>query len=1621
MFRRLAGLVLLTVLLVMAGCGTPPLTASESAVETATDAQPEATSAPTMAPTLEPTTAPTSEPSAEASATEGPSMVPSLPPTEVPTEVPSETPTQPPTEVPTEVPTEIPTETPTETSVPTIVVLAPTHVPLKLNLQGTCASGAVATFTIANEGEDMLAEETYTVTNKGGAELTRGAFLLRKGESISAGVRNVYGTLILRIPGQGLQIEVICALPSAGGVTPAVTEVSTETPTERPTETATATLVPSNTIVPTDTASPVPTLTASHTTTTTFTASPTASATSSLTPSLTPTRTPDGSATAMMDVARTREAGFKGTLTALANATATALVPHFAIEAACYREKAVIFTLINLGGPMSFDQNYFITAESGERLQTGQFRLSGHASLLVEVREVYGKLTLTVLDYTGEVTGTAECPAPTPTASATATNTATATETEPPSLTPSHTATATATATRTPSLTPTRTPSHTPTLTPSETATHTATATETATNTPTLTPTRTPSHTPTLTPSHTATATATFTPTFTATPLPRLSLVSSCDQSALAVFQITNSGGAMFFDQSYRVTDETEQTQKVGAFRLDREGVFLIEIRGVYGSLKIEIAGADLSAETTCALPTVTATATPTDTATATATSTATHTTTATASHTATPTTTATPTNTPAPSLSLAGRCELGANAFFTIQNSGAPMIYDQSYIVMDAEETTITGGHFRLDSPGTLVVEVKGVYGKLILRIVDSTLSADVECEPPTATPTNTATHTATATATFTPSNTPTFTPTLTPSNTATSTLTFTPSPTPQPALRFTGQCVDQVVTFTVSNSGGGMFANETYTIEKSVGTTIEIAATGTIRLAEGGSVTVPFRDADGTYTIGISGRGRSAPVVCLKPTATHTLTPTFTRTPSFTPTRTPSNTPSPTQAPSSTPLPTRTPTNTLIPSRTPTQTVVPASATGASKLITLEVAPPRLNIDSGHLLIAVQGTDLEKVKYYQLTLMRQDFTLVYEQTVESVPSEDLEFTYNTNTLPRGSYHLFVVGLDENKQQITDRVRVVMDVDRDPLPTASRTPTNTRTALPSRTPTRTAVAAEATVVVISATPAEDVSAVAAAPTETQTPPPTGTTAPDTAPTVAPLALTLTAIKKIPTITPTLTPSPVAPDPQTGWFEQSITYLLFVRSFRDTNEDGIGDLKGVIEGLPYLQSLGVRTIWLMPVFEGPTYHGYAVTDYLRVNPRYGTNEDLRNVFRAAHALGMRVLLDLTVNHTSSQHPYFLDALGKPTSRYSDYYSWLDDEHTSYETFGGYRDLPKLNYDSPAVRQWMIDIATYWLDPDRDGRFNDGVDGYRLDAARFVPVDFFPELRAALVKVNPTVTLLGEVWAESTLIDEYLQPNGIFAAFDFPSQNILVGNHDAVGGGVVNGQGNLALLPITMMGMDLILDQGEVLGRFVGNHDTNRIMSVVGGDLKRARAAAVWLLTAPGSPVLYYGDEIGMKGVKGGGPAYDEYRREPLDWYQAETGDGMTSWFKPGDRSNRPNDGVSVEEQDQNSESLLNLYRELGALRNRSAALQTGDTHYVMKDVGSLSVMRRWSRDELIVVVINFGNQPSVIANIGALSSLSDRTYNSAPEVLFRQDAILSAAGELQVPTAGYAVIRFTIR
>jgi glycosidase len=445
---------------------------------------------------------------------------------------------------------------------------------------------------------------------------------------------------------------------------------------------------------------------------------------------------------------------------------------------------------------------------------------------------------------------------------------------------------------------------------------------------------------------------------------------------------------------------------------------------------------------------------------------------------------------------------------------------------------------------------------------------------------------------------------------------------------------------------------------------------------------------------------------------------------------------------------------------------------------------------------------------------------------------------------------------------------------------------------------------------------------------------------------------------------PEFDPLPVR-KPETAWFGESVIYSLFVRSFRDSDGDGIGDLRGVIEGLDYIQSLGANTIWLLPIFSSPSYHGYDTIDYYTINPDYGTREDFLALIQAVRQRGMYLLIDYVANHTSNQHPFFRDALGRPQSEYAEFYIWNNPEHTRYQAFAGIGFMPELNYASPKVRQYMIDVALHWLDPNGDGDPSDGVHGLRADVAKDVPLDFWRELRAAMDKVNPSAIILGEIWADGAVISRFLDGTALDAAFHFPAFHALSGHQDRNGDGIINGMGGAAPLGAAMRALRRTIAPTTFMAHFSHNHDTNRLMSMVEGNQQLARAAAVWLYTAPDVPTIYYGEEIGMKGVKGNGnPYFDEFRREPLDWYAAESGAGMTTWFKPANRNNAPNDGISVEEQDGDPNSLLSLYRQLGKLRAENAALRTGN-FAIPRNEDALYVLQRWSDDALYLIAINF--------------------------------------------------------
>lgn len=440
-----------------------------------------------------------------------------------------------------------------------------------------------------------------------------------------------------------------------------------------------------------------------------------------------------------------------------------------------------------------------------------------------------------------------------------------------------------------------------------------------------------------------------------------------------------------------------------------------------------------------------------------------------------------------------------------------------------------------------------------------------------------------------------------------------------------------------------------------------------------------------------------------------------------------------------------------------------------------------------------------------------------------------------------------------------------------------------------------------------------------------------------------------------------------------GWWADRVFYEVFVRSFADSNGDGIGDLRGLTgrldqlnDGNPDTRSdLGVTGLWLMPTFPSPSYHGYDVTDYRSVNPDYGSLDDMRALVAAAHQRGMAVILDLPLNHTSSQDPWFIDSQ-TPGSAHDAWYVWAsapegngwhsDGNRYYYAAFGA--DLPDLNVRNPAVTAELTADARFWL---RDV----GVDGFRLDAAKYMIEDgsttqntpethaWLGDLRRSLEGTSPGVLMLGEVWDKSLISSSYV-PAALDMTFDF---TVASGYVDAAGSGDASSVGRI-LAKITT------LYPAGGFGAFLTNHDMDRVASTLGGDPSRLRLAAEMLLTGPGVPFVYYGEEIGLTGQKP-----DERIRTPMRWDASQPAAGFST-HAPWEAlsSDPPATNVATEAADPTS--LWSSYSDLIRLRAAHPALSAGS--YVSVDVDAPGVFAaiRATPAETALVVTNVSDAPA---------------------------------------------------
>ena len=444
------------------------------------------------------------------------------------------------------------------------------------------------------------------------------------------------------------------------------------------------------------------------------------------------------------------------------------------------------------------------------------------------------------------------------------------------------------------------------------------------------------------------------------------------------------------------------------------------------------------------------------------------------------------------------------------------------------------------------------------------------------------------------------------------------------------------------------------------------------------------------------------------------------------------------------------------------------------------------------------------------------------------------------------------------------------------------------------------------------------------------------------------------------------------------WWRDAVFYEVFVRSFYDSNGDGIGDFNGLTQKLDYIQSLGVNAIWLMPIHPSPTYHGYDVLNYYAVNPQYGTMDDFKNLLNEAHKRGIKIIIDFVINHTSARHPFFVDANSNPNSKYRDWYVWSDQPGDHWhQGNGGYYygffgpQMPDLNYRNPEVTAQTYQVVHYWLK-------NIGVDGFRIDAAKYLieegtklentgsTHEWYKKFYTFYKNEDPEAYTVGEVWgAGAFLATKYSEQ--LDHLFNFELANGFVNSASGESNSAVNSAWTFTLKDI----------QDGNYATFLTNHDQNRVMSDLNGSTEKAKLAAVMLLTSPGTPFIYYGEEIGMQGKKP-----DEDIRLPMQW-SADAKAGFTTgkpWRAPFENYTSVN--VAAQEKDPNS--LLNLYRTLIKLRKDHPTLRTGSIAVLdTKNSGVYAILRKDDLGQYLILINLTGQALSDYALTLAKKNLPD--------------------------------------
>lgn len=436
-------------------------------------------------------------------------------------------------------------------------------------------------------------------------------------------------------------------------------------------------------------------------------------------------------------------------------------------------------------------------------------------------------------------------------------------------------------------------------------------------------------------------------------------------------------------------------------------------------------------------------------------------------------------------------------------------------------------------------------------------------------------------------------------------------------------------------------------------------------------------------------------------------------------------------------------------------------------------------------------------------------------------------------------------------------------------------------------------------------------------------------------------------------------------------------YEIFVYSFCDSDGNGIGDLNGIRSKLDYLQELGINGIWLMPIHPSTTYHKYNVSDYYSIDPAYGTMEDFDLLLQECQSRDIHVILDLVVNHTGYDHPWFQEAASYLKSlpagaepdvtqcKYLDYYTFSREQKNGYRIINGTdwyyeamfsHDMPDLNLGNPQVRKEIEDIMAFWL--------NKGVSGFRLDAAKefysgktSMNVEVLSWLQQTATSLKEDCYMVAEVWEGYSTIADYYK-SGITSIFNF-----AFGEANGKIISVLRAAGN----PKTVSTYATALETADkaygannpnyIDAPFLSNHDVGRIAGFCAQDLSKTKLAGAMNLFMSGSAFIYYGEEIGMVGS-----GNDPSKRAPMYW-NAERNNGTT---QPPPECSIPEvyPFGSLEEQRGDDDSVYNYYRQAIAIRSAVPAISHGRTTAEKPlNMGCVSAFRKtWGSEECIILM-----------------------------------------------------------